>query len=167
MGNVVILSKCLIIQKLLLDLSINISDFLVDSSFFSWQLLDFLPHFEDLPLHLGVLVSSYPLYRVLLHFLDVIDTLKNISNIVDSTLLNTQHIHCLIKIDGRIFAVFDQFNEFFGEDRQRVVLPTTTCIEDKLRLGVGSSSSSSYCAPSSTLTDVFATVFCLLLIDTI
>ena len=88
MGNVVILPQLLTIEVLLLYLSIYACDVQIDPLLFRVQLLQLLAHVHDLSLDLRVFVAADPLNRVFLQFLNIIDALEHVGDIVDTPLLH-------------------------------------------------------------------------------
>lgn len=88
MGNVVILPQFLTVKVLLLNLSIDACDIEIDPLLFRIQFLQFLAHVHNLPLDLRVFVAANPLYGVFLQFLNIIDALEHIGDVVNPPLLH-------------------------------------------------------------------------------
>lgn len=70
-----------------------------------------------------------------MQFLDVIDALQDIGDVINSPFLYSQLVDSVVKIDGAILALFDEFYEFFCEDREAVVLSSLPYLTIKSTVG--------------------------------
>lgn len=125
---VVVLPHLLILEEIFSYFSIQFLDALVQFLLLVGHFLHLLAHLRDLPLDLGVLVASDPSDGVFLYFLDVIDALQNIGDVVYSSFLNFQLLHCHIEVNSSIVAAFDEVDELFGENGEGVILATSSAL---------------------------------------
>ncbi len=65
--------------------------------------------------YLGILIAANPFNCIFLYFFDIADSLQNVSNIINSSLLNFKNVNCCVQINGHIFAIFDEIDEFLGQ----------------------------------------------------
>ena len=121
-----VLPHLLVLEEVFSYFSIQFLDAFVQFLLFIGHFLHLLAHFRDFPLDFGVLVASDPADGVFLYFLDVIDALQNIGDIVDSSFLDFQLLYCHVEVDGGVVAAFDEVDEFFGEDGEGVILATSS-----------------------------------------
>lgn len=113
----------LVLQELLLDLSVEAVDLCVQPLLLATQILDFAPHFEDVPFQLGVLLRPDPLDGIFVQFLDVIDSLEHVGDVVDPAFLDAQFLDGDVEVDGAVVGSLDEFDELLSEDGETVVLP--------------------------------------------
>ena len=59
-----------------------------------------------------------------MQLLDIVYPFQDISDIVNSSFLNSQLIHGHIEINGTILTSFDELYKLLGEDREAIVLST-------------------------------------------
>ena len=59
-------------------------------------------------------MRSDPLYMIFLKAFDEIDSFKHICDIVDSSLLHLQILHCDIEVELSVFGTFQKADEFLG-----------------------------------------------------
>jgi hypothetical protein len=133
--------KLFIVEELLLDLSVDGSDFCIEFLFLAGEFVEFATHFKDVLLDFRVLLPSDPLYGILLQLFDIIDPLQDVGDVVNPPLLDAQLIHSHVQVDRAVLTLFNQLDELLGENRETVVLPSPPYLAIKVLLGVTSSSS--------------------------
>lgn len=111
-----ILPQLLSVQVLLLDLRIDAGNIVINLPLLRLQLLQLATHVHYLPLDLRILIATHPLDRILLQFLDIVNPLEDVRDIVDATLLDSEQLDGLVEIDGAILAALDKLDELLGED---------------------------------------------------
>ncbi len=69
-----------------------------------------------------MLFPSDPSHFTLLCLLNIIDSFKDIGNVVESPLLDIKHISCKIQIYSSILTPFDKLNKFLCDHGQGIFL---------------------------------------------
>ena len=115
--DVVVLPHILILQKVRLNLFVQLFYALVQLFLFLCKLVIFSFELVDIFLDFRWLIATDPLYCVLLKFLHVIYPLQYISNVVNSSLLHVQLGYSLIEVNRVVLALLNQLDELFRKYR--------------------------------------------------
>ena len=113
--DVVIGFVLIFFKKILFDLSIVVCQLPVQTYFFLLHLFELSFHVGNLTLYLRVFISSNPFYRILMHFLNIINPLEHVCDIVYTPFLYSQLCDCFIQIYSAVITVFYEFDELFGK----------------------------------------------------
>jgi hypothetical protein len=92
-GDVVVLTHLFVVEKLFANLSIEFLDAGIQLLLLLCHFFHPFAHVTNLPLDFWVLVSSDPLDGIFLSLLNVVDSLKHVGYIVDSTFLNSELVY--------------------------------------------------------------------------
>ncbi len=115
--DVVVLPHILILQKIRLNLFVQLFYTLVQPLLFLCKLVVFSFEFVDIFLDFWWLVATDPLYCVFLKFLHVIYPLQHIRDVVNSSLLHVQLGNSLIEVNRVVLTLLNQLNELFRKYR--------------------------------------------------
>ena len=115
--DVVVLPQFLILQKVRLYLFVQLFNAFVQSLLFLCEFVVFSFKLVDVLLDFWWLVTTDPLYCVLLKFLHIIYPLQHICDVVNSSLLHFQLVDRLVKVNRVVLPLLDQFDELFGKYR--------------------------------------------------
>lgn len=87
----------------IIDPPVDFINLLVNCYLLGRNLLHLPLHLGNLALDVGLVLPPDPLDHILLRLLHIVDAFEDVGYVVDSAFLHSQHLNCLVEIDGLVF----------------------------------------------------------------